>query len=424
MFAQAIAWYSLAHDLAMTQVKYTFIPSENVTICHSGAKTMQLCDNTTLDTPEVAVSLSTLLRNIRTMQNRAAAAGLELWPHVKTHKSLFIAQIQLREGARGLTASKVDEALVFINAGLGPLLLAYPVVNPKKAGALCAAASAKGISLRCMVDSVHGLQTLKKAASEHGLVLPVYIKIDVGLHRCGVLPHGEELLELARRVAEARHLRLHGLLSHAGHAYGAQDVQEVRDIAHEERRLMLHARERLLQDGFPDVRLSVGSTPTALGASSYEGLHELRPGNYVFLDRTPLRLGLGEERDIALGVIASVVSKNAMNLIIDAGSKVLGLDKAPHGITPKGGGEYGYGLLRWIDAPHHDAKPSLITRLSEEHGFIPREQAPDFDPPLGARVCIIPNHSCVVANLAERLAVLRPDAQPEYWPVDARGRVR
>lgn len=381
-----------------------------------------------LETPEVLLTPA-LKRNIQGMQALAERAGLQLWPHIKTHKCLEIARMQLKAGATGLTASKVDEALVFLQAGLGPLLLAYPIVDAAKARKLLTGAG--DTPLRCIVDSPRGVEVLDEAATSRDIELPVYIKVDVGLHRCGVAPQGDALPDLARRIRQAGHLRFAGLLSHAGHAYAATDGAGVRAIAEEERTLTLAARERLVTAGLAnaeDCRLSVGSTPTVLAAPDFSGLQELRPGNYVFLDRTPLRLGLAREQDAALLVLASVVSKNRDFLIIDAGSKTLGLDKAPHGVTPPEaaapGGEYGHGLLRWPGMPREVTTPRIVSRLSEEHGFVPRKDAPDFDPPLGARVLITPNHSCVVANLATRLALLSPDAEPRFLPVDARARVR
>lgn len=373
-----------------------------------------------LQTPEV-LALPALAHNIADMQRRADDAGLELWPHFKTHKCLEIARMQLTAGAKGLTVSKVSEALVCLRGGIGPLLVAYPLLDKDRITTLLREARQAEQHVRCIIDSTQGVQALAQAAMHLGENVDVCIKIDVGLRRCGVLPDSPELPLLARQIDQAPRLRLRGLLSHAGHAYAAKDAAEVRDIARKERLLLLQAAKRLPHN----CRLSVGCTPTALAADDFSGLHELRPGNYVFMDRTPLRFGLIQQQDIALAVLATVISKNSENIIIDAGSKTLGLDKAPHGLAPQDpkGGDFGHGLLHWLDCDGL-AGPRILGRLSEEHGFIPRAQAPEFDPPLGARVLITPNHACIVANLALRLALVSPDAAPRFLEVDARGQVR
>ncbi|MDQ6654522.1 MAG: alanine racemase, partial [Verrucomicrobiota bacterium] len=74
---------------------------------------MHLAD---METPAVLVDFDRLLANLDWAQRLARSRGVALRPHVKTHKCLEIAQLQLERGAIGLTASKVDEALVFIES--------------------------------------------------------------------------------------------------------------------------------------------------------------------------------------------------------------------------------------------------------------------------------------------------------------------
>ncbi|MGH6719743.1 MAG: alanine racemase, partial [Alphaproteobacteria bacterium] len=62
-----------------------------------------------------------------------------------------------------------------------------------------------------------------------------------------------------------------------------------------------------------------------------------------------------------------------------------------------------------------------MARLSEEHGFVAHGGR---RPAIGARLRIVPNHSCPVVNLADELVIVGPGARPEAWPVAARGKVR
>jgi D-serine deaminase-like pyridoxal phosphate-dependent protein len=378
------------------------------------------------ETPEVLLLHDVLAANIQAMQQRAVGQGLELWPHVKTHKCLEIARMQLHAGAAGLTASKPDEALIFLKAGLGPLLLAYPVLDPRKLDRVLKAAGPTRVL--CILDSPEGAASLAAAAERHDRELEVCIKIDVGLGRCGLRPTDPALPHLARTVAElapdnsSRHgLRLVGLLSHAGQAYGAADYQGVALVAEEERRLMLQARETVCQATqrpLPSLRLSVGSTPTVLAAPSYEGIDDIRPGNYVFLDRGALRLGLASSAEVALWVLARVVSGNKAHLIIDAGAKTLALDLGAQG---SGDNDFGFGLA-WQLSPNAGLEPLQVVRLSEEHGFVARPA--HMDVPLGALLAVLPNHACPVANLAERFLVFGAPDGTTFWSVDARAKVR
>jgi D-serine deaminase-like pyridoxal phosphate-dependent protein len=384
-----------------------------------------------IDTPAVLVLEERLVRNIRAMQARADAAGLALRPHVKTHKCPEIAALQLGAGAVGLTAAKVDEALVFLDQGCPDLTLAYPLLAAEKLDRLLDGVTRAGARLRCIADAPEHADVLSAAAKRHATRIDALIKIDVGLHRCGLRENDPGLIPLARRFAEDGDagLRFAGILSHAGHAYGATGEAEALRIAREEAVIMGRVKARLVDAGLPVPTVSVGATPTALALGDFSelkraGVTELRPGNYVFLDRGALRLGLAGLEDIALFALATVVSANKDSLILDAGAKTLGLDLGAHGF---GAAEYGYGLAFFSTNGQDfifEDKPARIARLSEEHGVVERDGR---EIRLGTRALLVPNHSCAVANLAERLLLVRADGameRPLFWNVAARAKVR
>jgi D-serine deaminase-like pyridoxal phosphate-dependent protein len=370
-----------------------------------------------IETPAVLLDYEQLLANIRLGQRIARQHGVAMRPHVKTHKCHEIACLQIAEGAVGITASKTDEAMEFIRLGIGSVTVAYPVVVSEKLDRLLSAAAARRTELRIVADSREGVDAIQAAACRHGTVVPVLLKIDVGLHRCGVREDDPGLVPLARRIEGESGLRFAGLLSHAGQAYGAKDADGVRAVAREECEILMRVRARLEKEGIPVPTVSVGSTPTVLASESYDGITEIRPGNYVFMDRTPIRLGLVPKSQAALTVLATIVSRNADYFIIDAGSKVLSSDLGAH----SAGGIADYGLAYPVG--DYDAKGNelAVRKVSEEHGFVVRGGQ---DLPIGSQVRIIPNHSCVVINLVGEYTVLKAGGDTEVWQVPARGRVR
>ncbi|MDQ7250518.1 alanine racemase [Dongia sedimenti] len=347
-------------------------------------------------TPFAYLDTARLGRNLERMQTIADRHGVALRPHIKTHKSVEIARLQLSLGAIGVTASKPSEALPFIRAGAPSLLLAFPVVEPERLRDLLTVAAEHEVALTFVLDSRAGADALAEAARRASQLLKVHIKIDVGLGRVGVSPTSEALTSLAEAVARNPRLRLSGLISHAGHGYGATGASMLTEIARQERVLMLEAQERLASLGLP-LRLTVGSTPTVLATEDFSGIDEIRPGNYALFDLTAERLGVATEDEIALCVIATVVSQNDQHYIIDAGSKALTSDLGPH----SSGGLAGYGRVLIADDQDTGTRLS-VSRLSEEHGFVPRENT-DF--PIGTRLLVLPNHSCPVVNLYDRLVV-------------------
>jgi D-serine deaminase-like pyridoxal phosphate-dependent protein len=370
-----------------------------------------------LDTPAVVVEHNVLLENIRWAQRVAARNGVALRPHIKTHKCFEIARLQLAAGAIGMTASKPEEARKFIDAGFNSITVAYPMVSRRKLSALLQAARQRSADLRVTIDSRLGLDVLRDAATTADYQPGVFIEIDVGLHRVGVAADSEELIRLGKEAASSPSLRFLGLLSHAGHAYGATGEAEIREIAREEARLLALARGRLAAADVAVQEVSVGSTPTVLASDCYEGITEIRPGNYVFMDRTPVRQGLITTDRVALSVVSTIVSANDDYVIIDAGSKVLSSDLGAHGT----GIAAGFGIAYPLDFYRKPAGAAAIEKLSEEHGFIPRSA---ISGQIGDKVRIIPNHACPVVNLADTLILVdESSGTVDRWRVVARGAV-
>lgn len=373
--------------------------------------------NLELETPHILLDYERLQANIRLIQNIADARGVNLRPHIKTHKCLEIAQRQINAGAVGITASKVDEALVFIKDGVRSVTVAYPLVVASKLDRLIAAAHAHDADLRLIVDSPAGINAIACAAEKHQKQIDVFLKIDVGLHRCGVTEDDRHMVGLVQSIDQAADLNFVGLLSHAGHTYGAEDMEAARKIAQEECEIMIRVRAKLEGAGMEVPEVSVGSTPGTLASDSYDGITEIRPGNYVFMDRMPLRLKLIEPNQIALSMLATVVSQNADYFIIDAGSKTLSSDQGAHGMA----GMEGFGLAYPADQFEDKDYEMIVAKLSEEHGFVTRK---GFDLAIGAQLQIVPNHACVVANLLDTYAVLKDGHITEQWDIAARGCVR
>ena len=369
-----------------------------------------------VETPCVLLDKSKLQDNIRRIQKIADTHHVNVRPHIKTHKCLEIFQLQEDVGAVGITASKTDEALTFINNGVQSVTVAYPLVVESKLNRLITASCLHQVDLRLTLDSFYGLEVIAQVAKRHGKQIGVFLKIDVGLRRCGIVEDDPLILKLATAIQEESILNFLGLLSHAGHAYGAENRDHVWKISKNEHQILSRVRQKLEAVQIEVKEISVGSTPTILASDTYATITEIRPGNYVFMDRTPLRLGLIQPQEIALSILATVVSVNPECFIIDAGSKVLSSDQGAHGIA----GMEGYGLVYPLDCFEDFGHEMIISKLSEEHGFVARR---NFDLPIGSVVRIKPNHSCSVANLANFYVVSNGDKIIDKWKIDARGQV-
>ncbi len=373
-------------------------------------------DIISVDTPRVLVDYDVLLSNIHMVHGYARRHQADIRPHVKSHKCLDIARIQLSEGIKGFAAAKVDEAAVFFHTPARSFTIAYPLVEKNKIQRVLSSTRQFDLDMNLIVDSEEGYEAIALMCDRMNVKVNIYIKIDVGLKRCGLPPEDARILRIARKVLSHNHLEFAGLLSHAGHVYRAKDIQEVINIAQSELKLLFRVRKYLLEYEIETRKISIGSTPTLLAGIDLQGVSEIRPGNYVFMDRITWKLGLIAPEQIALTVISTLVSKNKKHFIVDAGSKVLSSDTGAHGSKLL----EGYGLAYPSDKYLEEDYKMKIISLSEEHGFIAR---PGFDLPVGAKIRIIPNHACPVVNLTDSLVVHHKNIISNVWKVHARGKV-
>ena len=368
-----------------------------------------------LPTPCVLVDRARAERNIERMQAAANARQLRLRPHAKTHKSPDMAGRQIARGAIGICCAKLGEAEVFAEAGMSDIRLPYPLhpVNADRVLRLL-----DRVRLSFIVDDLEVARLWSEAMVRAARAVDVLVKVDVGFHRCGIDPHAASAPDMIAAVARLPGLRFRGLLSHAGHAYGATSAEEASEIAATEARLLTTLAARVRERGVVVDEISVGATPTARFSALQDGITELRPGNYVYFDRTQVALGSAAWDDCALTVLARVVSRPAPDrLILDSGSKTLTNDQA-RGI----GSHPGYGvILATIDTPVPDAS-LVIERLSEEHATV---RATTGRSPLrtGDLVRIVPNHSCVVSNLVDEAWLVDGPRVEGRLAIAARGRI-
>src|SRR5262249_5791451 len=189
-----------------------------------------------------------------------------------------------------------------------------------------------------IVDHLDVARGWSDAMRRVGRRLDVLIKVDVGFHRCGIDPgvDGANALDFVKGVSSLPGLRLCGLLSHAGHGYHAASEDELGAIAKGEAETLLAVRDRAARAGIALHEISVGATPTLRYSARQAGLTELRPGNYVYFDRTQVALGAAAVDDCALTVLATVVTAHPGRIVLDCGSKTLTNDQA-RGIEPAGG---------------------------------------------------------------------------------------
>ena len=346
----------------------------------------------TITRPTLVVDRVRAERNIARMAAKASASGTRFRPHVKTHQAPGIAAWYRAAGVDAITVSSVAMAERFADHGWDDITIAFPF-NPREAPALLAMTE-RGVRVGLVADSAAAVRALDTS----GLVADAWLEVDAGYHRTGVdADDRATLVELGRALcALAPRIRFAGVLTHSGHTYVGRSRDEVLRIHEASVTAMRRAQATLAAAGI-DAPISIGDTPGCNAADGFDGIDEIRPGNFVLLDLQQLQTGTCAETDLALAVACPVVDRypDRGSLVIHGGSAQFSRDAADNGPD----GQPTHGRLAELDGDRGGlrlAEPAArLTGLAQEHGTIsgPAEALDRYD--VGSLVLVVPAHACL-----------------------------
>ncbi len=351
--------------------------------------------------------------NIERMRSHVEGLGSSLRPHLKTCKSPDVAR-RITGGSAPVCVSTLREAQQFSGAGFRDLLYAVGI-TPHKLEEV-AELMARGGRVGVLLDAAPTAQAVATRGRELEATFECWIELDTDGHRSGVAPDAPELLEIATALHASEGTMLAGVLTHAGESYECGSVGAIRALAEQERHLSVAAAERIRAAGIPCPGVSVGSTPTATFAESFEGVSEVRAGVYVFQDLFQAGLGVCSLDDIALSVLTSVIGwqRDKNWLLTDSGWMALSGDRSTQEQTV----DQGYGLVCGLDGTPL-AGDLIVQGANQEHGIVTSRtgQPIDFDAfPVGRRLRVLPNHACATAAQFDRYLVLQGNRVVAEWP--------
>jgi D-serine deaminase-like pyridoxal phosphate-dependent protein len=356
------------------------------------------------------VDLDRLERNSRRMTAHARRLGTRLRPHMKTHKCVEAARIQVEGNFGGITVSTLAEARGFARAGLRDITYAVPVTLDRLDDCV---ELRHGINhFHLLLDHPATLRALERCGARNELRWSVFLKVDSGGHRAGVDPLGDESMALARAIVDSPHADLRGILTHAGQSYDSRDPAEAAEVAAHERDLMVGFAKRLRHIGVPVEEISIGSTPGLMAATQLEGITEVRPGNYIFFDAYQAAIGSCALDDVAFSVLARIIGVHSdrRELLVNAGALALSKDPGPIHVDA----QCGFGIVVTVDDQQPIAGLRVVS-LSQEHGIIRSDQPLDPEWQPGTLLRIFPNHSCLAAACFDRYHIVRGDEVADEW---------
>ena len=346
-----------------------------------------------LDTPVLIVDLDALEENLSRYQTYFDEHGIGLRPHIKTHKTLAIAHMQMARGAIGIACQKIGEAEVMAAGGVDrDILIPYNIIGKQKLSRLTALA--RRTKLTVAADSDHTVDGLSRAAAANGVHIGVVVELYRG--RTGVTSP-QRAADLGRKIDALPGLEMRGMMI-------MPSPPEVRPLIQE----TLDCFDRA---GLPHPIVSGGSTQCAFTAHEIPEITEHRAGEYPVGGAGHFWAGRHTVEQCALRVLTTVVSRPvADRAILDAGSKTM---SAVVQASPEGS-RMGH-IVEYPDARFSGA--------SEEHGNVDVSVC-ERKPVIGERVQVLPVHPCPCVNEHDEMVAVREGNVEAVWPIPARGRSR
>jgi len=341
--------------------------------------------------PTVMIDEEKCRRNIDRIAIKAKKNGLIFRPHFKTHQSAEIGNWFRDYGVNAITVSSVKMAKYFADNGWKDITIAFPV-NILEIDDINELAGNIKLNI-LIVDSEPLSILLDKVSNELG----VFLKVDVGTHRTGILPENDtEIKKVIDTIKNSRFLRFRGFLAHYGHTYQCKNQDEVKDIFEKSNKIMIDLKNNYFNEGI----ISIGDTPSCSMMNDFTEIDEIRPGNFIFYDIMQLNIGSCSEEDIAIVLVAPIVAKHKERneIVIYGGAVHLSKDTI---IDKNNDKIFGYVVEMNDNGWGNIIENTFVKSVSQEHGIIKVKMTDSilFKKNLGDLIGIMPVHSCLTADL-------------------------
>lgn len=316
-----------------------------------------------------------------------------LCAHVKTHKSLYIMNRMRTAGIRSLKTT-LNELSCVLRSGCRDVFLAYPLLEEDALWVADACRQYPESRVSVHAGSRMHIEILRRAALEKNIRWPVFLDLDVGMHRTGASP--ETASDLIRELKEGSEFDFMGLHGYDGHNHRPTESARLRE-SRRSMKVLIQVFHECAAAGIPVRRVIAAGSPSfltdlrLLTQKLPSEVHvQVSPGTWVYWDSGYDTLWPGAFCLAAL-ILARVIDKGpGSRITLNLGHKRWGADQGS--------------LERF-------SHPGLrVLSFNEEHMVTVLERGPDLR--VGDYVCAAPRHVCPTVNLYERA-----------WLIDTRGRI-
>lgn len=350
--------------------------------------------------PTLILNKKQCLRNIRNMISKSEINNLKFRPHFKTHQSIIIGDWFRNFGINSITVSSIKMAKYFAGNNWNDITVAFPV-NILEINEINKLAQTINLNILITSDTIIPFlnDNLKYSVG-------VFIKIDTGYHRAGIAIENTNIIDsLINKIELSSLLSFKGFLTHDRHTYKAKSIDEINRIHDLTINKYKNLKNRYINK-YKNLIISIGDTPSCSICNDFNGIDEIRPGNFVFYDTMQADLGSCTINQIAIALACPVVDINAKRneIVIYGGAVHLSKEFILNSDNTKN-----FGLVvkfknnGWSE-PIND---TFVCSLSQEHGIIKTTNNFLNKIKIGDIVGILPVHSCLTANLMGSYTTLK-----------------
>ena len=352
-----------------------------------------------IPSPALLVYPDRVEQNIQTMI-RMAGGTERLWPHVKTHKTAEIVNMQMKQGILKFKCATIAEAEMVAGCGARQLLLAIQPTGPNIDRLFRLKAKFPSTEISAIVDSEEVIRAISERGVKTGLETSLWLDVNCGMDRTGIVP-GEEAIRLYRMIGTLPFLKNGGLHPYDGHIHEAS-LSKRQDNNRKSFEPVLGMLAKMKASDMEVPSIIAGGSPT-MGILSETKSFDLSPGTSVLWDQ-----GYGEaysemEYVPAAVLLMRIISKPNRNLVtIDLGTKAIA-SEMPH---PR---------IKLLGLESYTVKGQW-----EEHMVIETQAADTHHP--GDVIYGVPYHICPTVARYESMQVIEYHRYIADWQILARNR--
>jgi D-serine deaminase-like pyridoxal phosphate-dependent protein len=352
-----------------------------------------------VDSPALVIYADRVRENIKTLMSSIDDVD-RLRPHIKTHKSLEVSRMMLDAGIKKFKCATIAEAEMLAVAAAPDVLLAYQPVGPKAERLAALKKKFLNVSWSCLIDNLESAKEISRIFSTWDLRINVYIDLNVGMNRTGIIP--ERAYDLFAECQSLRGIDIVGLHAYDGHLRDTDLSLRTKKCDQGFARVVDLQKNIAAKFG-KQLVIVAGGTPTFSIHSKRKEI-ECSPGTFIYWDKG-YEQTLQEQHYLhAALVVSRVISIPDENIICtDLGHKAIASENPLQN------------RVYFLNAP--ELEP---IGHSEEHMVFKNPGKKKYS--VGDVLYGIPYHVCPTIALHENASIVEDGSVKNQWLTDARKR--